>query len=139
MALEEMAIPYKVNLINLNKAEQQSPDFLKICPNGRIPAIVDNKTAISVFESGAILMYRAGKSDELLPMDLAGRYDVMQWLCSKCRASAQCKVKPSRSSVTSRSSPPDDQALLQRNPSPLRSPRQTTRRPRIPRRRVQHC
>ncbi len=80
MTLEEMALPYHVNLINLGKGEQRSPDYLKICPNGRIPAIVDTDTGISVFESGAILLYLAEKSGKLLPTDLSGRYDVMQWL-----------------------------------------------------------
>jgi GST-like protein len=80
MALEEMALPYRVNLINLGKGEQRSPDYLKICPNGRIPAIVDADTGISVFESGAILLYLAEKSGKLLPTTLAERYDVIQWL-----------------------------------------------------------
>ena len=80
MALEEMALPYHVNLINLGKGEQRSPDYLKICPNGRIPAIVDTDTGISIFESGAILLYLAEKSGKLLPTALAERYDVIQWL-----------------------------------------------------------
>ena len=80
MALEEMAIPYSVNIINLGKGEQRDPEYLKICPNGRIPAIVDTDTNISVFESGAILMYLAEKTGKLMPGDLAGRYDVIQWL-----------------------------------------------------------
>ncbi len=80
MALEEMALPYEVHLINLGKGEQRDPDYLKICPNGRIPAIIDTEAGISVFESGAILLYLAEKSGKLMPTDLAGRYDVMQWL-----------------------------------------------------------
>lgn len=80
MALEEMALPYHVHLIDLGKGEQRSPEYLKICPNGRIPAIVDTDTGISVFESGAVLLYLAEKSGKLMPTDLAGRYDVMQWL-----------------------------------------------------------
>ncbi len=80
MALEEMALPYEVHLINLGKGEQRDPDYLKICPNGRIPAIIDTGAGISVFESGAILLYLAEKSGKLMPTDLAGRYDVMQWL-----------------------------------------------------------
>ncbi len=80
MALEEMALPYHVNLINLGKGEQRHPDYLKICPNGRIPAIVDTDTAVSIFESGAILLYLAEKCGKLLPGDLSGRYDVMEWL-----------------------------------------------------------
>ena len=80
MALEEMALPYNVNLINLGRGEQRDPEYLNICPNGRIPAIVDTDTGISVFESGAVLLYLAEKSGKLMPTDLAGRYDVMQWL-----------------------------------------------------------
>ena len=80
MALEEMALPYHVNLINLGKGEQHDPEYLKICPNGRIPAIVDTDTGLSIFESGAILIYIAEKSGKLMPGDLAGRYDVLQWL-----------------------------------------------------------
>ena len=80
MALEEMAVPYEVHPINLGKGEQREPEFLAICPNGRIPAIVDTDTGVSVFESGAILLYLAEKSGKLMPADLAGRYDVMQWL-----------------------------------------------------------
>ncbi len=80
MALEEMALPYEVHLINLGKGEQRDPDYLKICPNGRIPAIIDTEVGISVFESGAILLYLAEKSGKLMPTDLSGRYDVMQWL-----------------------------------------------------------
>ena len=80
MALEEMGLEYNVNPINLGKGEQRSPEFLKICPNGRIPAMVDTETNISIFESGAILLYLAEKSGKLMPTDLAGRYDVMQWL-----------------------------------------------------------
>lgn len=80
MALEEMAMDYRVHSINLGKGEQRDPAFLKICPNGRIPAIVDTETGVSVFESGAVLLYLAEKSGQLMPADLAGRYNVMQWL-----------------------------------------------------------
>ncbi len=80
MALEEMDLPYNVNLINLGKGDQRRPEYLKICPNGRIPAMVDTDTGISIFESGAILLYLAEKSGKLMPSDLVGRYDVMQWL-----------------------------------------------------------
>ena len=80
MALEEMGLDYNVHIINLGKGEQRSPEFLKICPNGRIPAMVDTDTGISVFESGAILIYLAEKCGKLMPTDLAGRYDVMQWV-----------------------------------------------------------
>ena len=80
MALEEMGLDYEVNLVNLSEGEQKTPEFLDISPNGRIPAIVDRDTGISVFESGAILLYLAEKSGKLMPADLAGRYRVMEWL-----------------------------------------------------------
>ena len=80
MALEEMGLAYHVNLINLGKGEQRDPEYLKICPNGRIPAIIDTDTGVSIFESGAILIYLAEKSGQLMPTDLKGRYDVMQWV-----------------------------------------------------------
>ena len=80
MALEEMEIEYRLLLVNLGKGEQHHPDFLKFSPNGRIPAIHDQDTDISIFESGAILLYLAEKSGKLMPVDTPGRYDVMQWL-----------------------------------------------------------
>lgn len=80
MTLEEMQIPYEVKLVNLSKGEQRLSEFLRISPNGRIPAIIDTDTGISVFESGAIMVYLAEKSGQLMPSDLAGKYDVMQWL-----------------------------------------------------------
>ncbi|MFP6806637.1 MAG: glutathione S-transferase N-terminal domain-containing protein [Pseudomonadales bacterium] len=80
MALEEMGIDYELILVNLGKGEQHTPDFLKLSPNGRIPAIHDTDKDIRMFESGAILLYLAEKSGRLMPTDLEGRYDVMQWL-----------------------------------------------------------
>ena len=67
IALEEMGLAYKAHSIDISKDEQFAPDFLKISPNNRIPAIVDNDTGISVFESGAILIYLAEKSGKFLP------------------------------------------------------------------------
>ena len=80
MTLEEMEIPYVVKLVDLVKGEQRTPEFLKISPNGRIPAIIDTDTGVSIFESGAIMMYLAEKSGRLMPIDLAGKYEVTQWL-----------------------------------------------------------
>ena len=80
MALEEMDIAYEVRQVDLSKGEQHSDAFLKLSPNGRIPAIVDTDNGVSVFESGAILLYLAEKSGRLLPSDIEGRYQVMQWL-----------------------------------------------------------
>ncbi|QMW24367.1 glutathione S-transferase family protein [Sandaracinobacteroides saxicola] len=78
VALEEMALPYEVHRIDLSKGEQKQDWFLKICPNGRIPAIEDD--GFAVFESGAILVYLAEKTGLFLPTDAKGRSRVMQWL-----------------------------------------------------------
>lgn len=83
--LEEAGLPYTIKPVNIGKGEQFHPDFLKIAPNNRIPAIVDNLPAdggkpLAVFESGAILMYLAEKTGLFLPKDLRGRMETMQWL-----------------------------------------------------------
>jgi GST-like protein len=83
--LEETAIPYRIIPVNIGKGEQFQPEFLAISPNNRMPAIVDHTPVergapISVFESGAILLYLAEKSEQFLPQDLRGRVEVTQWL-----------------------------------------------------------
>jgi glutathione S-transferase len=80
IALEEMEIPYNVHTINLLEGEQKKPEFLKICPNGRIPAIVDTTLDLAVFESGAIMIYLAEQCGRFLPTDVKGRSRVIQWL-----------------------------------------------------------
>jgi GSH-dependent disulfide-bond oxidoreductase len=85
MFLEEVGLPYHLVPINIGKGEQFQPDFLKISPNNRIPAIVDLDPAgggepISVFESGAILLYLAEKTGKLIPSDIRYRVEVLQWL-----------------------------------------------------------
>ncbi|MCJ9427705.1 glutathione S-transferase family protein [Kordiimonas marina] len=81
IALEEMGLPYEVEAIDLAKGDQKKPDYLKINPNGRIPAIVDHDEGdLAVFESGAILIYLAEKTGKLMPTDVAGRSRVIQWL-----------------------------------------------------------
>lgn len=80
IALEEMGLAYKAYSIDISKDEQFAPDFLKISPNNRIPAIVDNDTGTSVFESGAILIYLAEKSGKFLPASGADRAKVLEWL-----------------------------------------------------------
>jgi GST-like protein len=80
IALEELGLPYKSHPIDISKDEQFAPAFLKISPNNRIPAIVDNDNSLSLFESGAILIYLADKTGKLMPKDGEGRYRVIEWL-----------------------------------------------------------
>ena len=78
--LEECGLEYNTIPVDIGGGDQFSPEFLKVSPNNRIPAIVDRDTAVSVFEGGAILMYLAEKADQLLPHEQAAKYDVLQWL-----------------------------------------------------------
>lgn len=81
--LEECGLPYRVVPVNIMRGEQFTPEFLKIGPNNRMPVIVDPNAEggpISIFESGAILMYLAEKTGQFMPKDLHGRYEVIQWL-----------------------------------------------------------
>ena len=83
--LEETGLAYRIVPVNIGRGEQFKPDFLAISPNNRMPAIVDDapgdgKSALSVFESGAILLYLAEKTGRFLPAELRVRYDVLQWL-----------------------------------------------------------
>jgi GSH-dependent disulfide-bond oxidoreductase len=81
ITLEELGLPYKVRRIDFDKREQKEPWFLKINPNGRIPAIVDHDNGgFAVFESGALMIYLAEKAGALLPTDVKGRSLVIQWL-----------------------------------------------------------
>ncbi len=81
IALEELGLPYTVRPISLGKLEQKEAWFLKINPNGRIPAIIDHgNDDFAVFESGAILVYLAEKTGKLLPSESRARSRVMQWL-----------------------------------------------------------
>lgn len=78
--LEEVGLPYNVHQVNIAKGEQLSPEFTAINPNGKIPAIIDRDTDITVFESGAILIYLAEKTGKFLPTDTKSRFQVLQWL-----------------------------------------------------------
>ena len=83
IALEEMGLAYEVKAINIGKGEQFEPSFLKVAPNNRIPAIVDHDAIggpLSLFESGAILVYLAEKTGKFLPTEGAARYRVLEWL-----------------------------------------------------------
>lgn len=78
--LEECGLDYNVLRCDIGVGDQFEPDFLKVSPNNRMPAIVDRETGISVFEGGAILIYLAEKSGMLLPVDSADRFETLQWL-----------------------------------------------------------
>ena len=82
--LEETGLKYLVKAIDINKGEQFNPDFLKISPNNKMPAIIDHDGPLgdqySIFESGAILMYLAEKTGKFMQQDLVRRYQVIQWL-----------------------------------------------------------
>jgi GST-like protein len=82
--LEECGLPYRVHAIDITRGEQFAPGFVAISPNGKIPAIVDTQgpdgKAISLMESGAILVYLAGKTGKFLPADERGKYAALQWL-----------------------------------------------------------
>jgi len=84
VALEEMGLPYRVIPVDIGRDAQFQPEFLKISPNNRIPAIVDPNgpggAPISVFESGAILLYLGEKTGKFLPRDLRARLPVLEWL-----------------------------------------------------------
>jgi GST-like protein len=85
IVLEELELAYKVIPVNIGRGEQFKPEFLAVSPNNRIPAIVDHAPSdggapISVFESGAILLYLADKTGRLIPRDVRGRTEVLEWL-----------------------------------------------------------
>ncbi len=82
--LEECGLPYRVHAVDIGAGEQFAPEFLAISPNNKIPAIVDpdgpDGQPVSMFESGAILLYLAGKTGQLLPESTRGKYEALQWL-----------------------------------------------------------
>ena len=82
--LEECGLPYRVHAINIGKNDQFTPEFIALNPNSKIPAILDSEgpdgKPISMFESGAILLYLAGKTGKFLPASVRGKYDALQWL-----------------------------------------------------------
>ncbi|MEJ8847014.1 glutathione S-transferase N-terminal domain-containing protein [Variovorax rhizosphaerae] len=82
--LEETGLPYEVHLVDFGKQDQMTPEFLSLSPNNKIPAILDPNgpggKPLALFESGAILVYLAGKTGQLMPKDDARRYETLQWL-----------------------------------------------------------
>ncbi len=84
ITLEETGLPYEPHLVRFDAKDQLSPEFLSLNPNNKIPAIIDPSgpggVPLALFESGAILVYLADKSGQLIPTDVAGRYETLQWL-----------------------------------------------------------
>ncbi|HEY9024892.1 MAG TPA: glutathione binding-like protein [Burkholderiaceae bacterium] len=84
IALEETGLPYEPHLVRFDANDQMSPEFLSLNPNNKIPAIIDPNgpggKPLPLFESGAILVYLAGKTGQLMPRDDAGRYETLQWV-----------------------------------------------------------
>jgi len=85
IALEELGLAYSVKYVDIGKGDQFKPEFLAISPNNKMPGIVDRDPMgggdpLAIFESGAILLYLAEKTGRLMPKDVRGRYDVIQWL-----------------------------------------------------------
>lgn len=78
--LEELGVDYCVHPVDITSGEQMAPDFLKVSPNNKIPAITDRETGMSLMESGAIMVYLAEKEGQFLPQDRAGRAKVVEWL-----------------------------------------------------------
>lgn len=78
--LEEVELPYNVHKIDITKGEQFTPEFVAINPNSKIPAIVDQDTGMTVFESGAILIYLGEKTGKFLPTEQKARFQVLEWL-----------------------------------------------------------
>ncbi|MGE5658969.1 MAG: glutathione binding-like protein [Actinomycetota bacterium] len=78
--LEEVGLSYNVHVIDIRKNDQFTPEYVAINPNSKIPAIIDQETGITVFESGAILMYLAEKTGKFLPTDPKSRYQAIEWL-----------------------------------------------------------
>jgi GST-like protein len=78
--LEEVSLPYNVHKIDISKGDQFTPEYVAINPNSKIPAIIDHDTDMTVFESGAILIYLAEKTGKFLPADQKSRFQVLEWL-----------------------------------------------------------
>lgn len=80
IALEELALPYRLHHVRIEAGEHRQPAFLALNPHGRIPVITDDDTGITLFESAAILLYLAEKTDRLLPQEPVARWEAIKWL-----------------------------------------------------------
>lgn len=80
IALEELALPYRLHRVRIDNGEHRLPDFLALTPHGRIPVLTDSETGIALFESAAILLYLAEKTGKLLPTQPQARWEAIKWL-----------------------------------------------------------
>jgi len=80
IAMEEMGLPYTAHKVDISQGEQFTPEFVALNPNSKIPVMTDQETGLTIFESGAMLIYLAEKTGKLLPKEPAQRFEVLQWL-----------------------------------------------------------
>lgn len=80
IALEELALPYRLHHVRIEAGEHRQPDFLALNPYARIPVLTDDETGVVLFESAAILLYLADKTGRLMPDDIKGRWEAIKWL-----------------------------------------------------------
>ena len=141
IALEELGMPYNVIPINIGKGDQFKPEFLKVSPNNKIPAMVDpdgpGGKPISIFESGAILIYLAEKSGKLMPKEPRGRYNVLEWLMFQMASVGPMLGQAHHfRALRARADPVRDRSLHQRGQAHLQRDRQAPGRSAVPRRRL---
>ena len=135
--LEEIGLPYTVHAIDISKDEQFKPEFLKVAPNNRIPAIVDRDNNMSLMESGAILIYLADKTGKLLPKSGEGRYKVIEWLMWQMGGPGPMLGQVHHFVKYNKGKAPyaEERYLKEATPA-LQSAQRAARRPRIRRRRL---
>jgi glutathione S-transferase len=143
--LEEARLPYRIVPVNISKGDQFKSEFLAVSPNNRIPAIVDHDpmgggTPVSVFESGAILLYLAEKTGQFLPHDLRGRYDAIQWLFWQMGGLGPMAGQNHHfSQICVRKAPLRHRSLCEGDQPSLWGAQQSARRSRLHRRRLLDC
>ncbi len=135
--LEELGVPYNIVPVNIGKGEQFQPEFLKISPNNRMPAIVDHEPAggkgpLSIFESGAILEYLAEKYGKFMPRDVRGKYEVL----ADGRARTDVRTGKPLPPLRAGEDRVRHSAVHRRSQPPLRRDGHPVSRPRVPGRRV---
>jgi GST-like protein len=136
--LEECGLPYRVHAVDIGKGDQFKPDFLAISPNNKIPAIVDpdgpDGQPISLFESGAILLYLAGKTGRFLPADVRGKYEVLQWLMFQMGGVGPMLGQTHHFRIYAPEKIPTRWTATQRSQAPVRRDEQAPGQEQIPRR-----